>query len=210
MSDKTGAALDRRRALGIGAAVAGVGLAAAACTSNSTPSGNEGNVNSINQLVTQQSNLTLAAYDKVAKNPACVYPAEQMTTSLELENLRKKLLMFNEPTKLGYVYLFTPMGQLIAYLPVQGKISSTQSGMTAITSVYAGGGTNGGGNVPVDMPADDLSYGPNEGGDAGIFFFTPDGVYVNWAGPYLYTDTPLNILASTAVLEYKNGSKPIN
>lgn len=203
-------ALDRRRVLGVGAGVVGVGLAAAACSSNGTPSAKEGDVDSINQLVTQQANLTLAAYNQVAKNPNCVYPAGQMKTSLELENLRKKLLMFNEPTKLGWVYLFTPMGQLIAYLPVQGKISSTQSGMTATTDVYASGGSSGGGNVAVDMPADDLSYGPNEGGDQGIFFFTPDDIYVNWAGPYLYTDTEMNILSSTTVLKYPSNAKTVN
>ena len=33
----------------------------------------------------------------------------------------------------------------------------------------------------------DGSYGEN---DAGIFFFTPDGKYIEWTGTYLYSDIP--------------------
>lgn len=33
----------------------------------------------------------------------------------------------------------------------------------------------------------DGSYGEN---DNGIFFFTPDGKYIEWTGIYLYSDIP--------------------
>lgn len=36
----------------------------------------------------------------------------------------------------------------------------------------------------------DGSYGAN---DNGIFFFTPDGKYVEWTGTYLYSDIPFEI-----------------
>ena len=36
----------------------------------------------------------------------------------------------------------------------------------------------------------DGSYCEN---DAGIFFFTPDGKYVEWTGTYLYSDIPFEI-----------------
>lgn len=36
----------------------------------------------------------------------------------------------------------------------------------------------------------DGSYGEN---DTGIFFFTPDGKYIEWNGGYLYSDIPFEI-----------------
>ena len=33
-------------------------------------------------------------------------------------------------------------------------------------------------------------YGEN---DNGIFFFTPDGKYVEWTGTYLYSDIPFEV-----------------
>lgn len=36
----------------------------------------------------------------------------------------------------------------------------------------------------------DGSYGTNNNG---IFFFTPDGKYVEWTGTYLYSDIPFEI-----------------
>ena len=34
------------------------------------------------------------------------------------------------------------------------------------------------------------SYGEN---DQGIFFFTPDGKYIEWTGAYLYSDIPFTV-----------------
>lgn len=36
----------------------------------------------------------------------------------------------------------------------------------------------------------DGSYGEN---DNGIFFFTPDGKYIEWTGEYLYSDLPFEV-----------------
>ena len=36
----------------------------------------------------------------------------------------------------------------------------------------------------------DGSYGEN---DNGIFFFTPDGKYIEWTGTYLYSDIPFEV-----------------
>ena len=36
----------------------------------------------------------------------------------------------------------------------------------------------------------DGSYGEN---DNGIFFFTPDGKYIEWTGIYLYSDIPFEV-----------------
>ena len=44
----------------------------------------------------------------------------------------------------------------------------------------------------------DGSYGEN---DNGIFFFTPDGKYVEWTGIYLYSDIPFELDAPTVLLQ---------
>jgi hypothetical protein len=41
--------------------------------------------------------------------------------------------------------------------------------------------------------SDDGSYGPEEGGDAGVFFFTTSGVLVEWNGHWSYSDAPINL-----------------
>jgi len=50
----------------------------------------------------------------------------------------------------------------------------------------------------VSSPAEDGSYGTN--GDA-IFFFTTEGVYVEWRGDYMLCDQPLK-LSTTPELVY--------
>ena len=66
---------------------------------------------------------------------------------------------------------------------VDGKVSSLNSYLTP-DSIYPG-------STSCEWLADvDGSYGEN---DAGIFFFTPDGKYVEWTGTYLYSDIPFEI-----------------
>lgn len=200
-----------RRNLLLGAVGAGALVGAAACNSNgnsNTGGGVTQNAGSVNDMVVQEGALSYMAWNQVKSNPDLAYPYQLLKESLELKQQREKLLRMNQAEKIGYAYLFSPNGQLIAFLPVQGKVSSTQSSMTTSVGVYSSTGSSGGGNVPVELPGDDLSFGKNEGGDNGQFFFTPDGVYVYWNGPILYVDAALDILQSTAVLRYKDGSKP--
>jgi hypothetical protein len=44
----------------------------------------------------------------------------------------------------------------------------------------------------------DGSYGEN---DSGIFFFTPDGKYVEWSGDYLYSDIPFVVDAPVVTVK---------
>lgn len=200
----------RRNLLAGAGLVAAVGAAAAACGSDGTPNtgGNvDQNAGSVNDLQNQEEKLTVQPFNAVKADPEQKYPAALIKRSLELRQQQEKLLRFNTAEKLGWAYLFTN-GMLIAELPVKGKISSTQSSMTTDVGIYKDPGTSGGGNVAVKVPSDDLSFGPNEGGDSGKFFFTPDGVYVFWDGPLLYLDAPLDILSNQAVLKYNHGSQP--
>ena len=79
---------------------------------------------------------------------------------------------------LGYIILFTESGSVVGRFVVDGKVSSLNSFLTP-DSTYVESGRY--------LPDVDGSYGEN---DCGIFFFTPDGKYVEWTGTYLYSDIP--------------------
>ena len=86
---------------------------------------------------------------------------------------------------LGYIALFTDSGAVVGKFIVDGKVSSLNSYLTPDSECYSASSSY------VKWLADvDGSYGEN---DAGIFFFTPDGKYVEWTGTYLYSDIPFEI-----------------
>lgn len=88
---------------------------------------------------------------------------------------------------LGYIALFTDNGAVVGKFIVDGKVSSLNSFLTpnTVDNYYANGGV-----ITTELADVDGSYGEN---DNGIFFFTPDGKYVEWTGTYLYSDIPFEI-----------------
>ena len=89
---------------------------------------------------------------------------------------------------LGYIVLFTESGAVVGSFIVDGKVSSLNSFLTPDSEYY---------EIDIESAsyrdnkwlADvDGSYGQN---DNGIFFFTPDGKYIEWTGTYLYSDIPM-------------------
>lgn len=91
---------------------------------------------------------------------------------------------------LGYIVLFSG-NTVVGSFVVDGKVSSLNSFLTPgnTDSTY---GTASGGytTVTTEMADVDGSYGEN---DSGIFFFTPDGKYIEWTGTYLYSDIPFEV-----------------
>lgn len=100
---------------------------------------------------------------------------------------------------LGYVVLFTEGGGVVGRFCVQGKVSSLNSFLTPDSEYYEKANYSFG-NINFTRAVDrysnkwiadvDGSYGEN---DAGIFFFTPDGKYIEWNGCYLYSDIPFEV-----------------
>ena len=92
---------------------------------------------------------------------------------------------------LGYIVLFTEGGAVVGSFIVDGKVSSLNSFLTPDSEYYEqeywgdGDSRNGPNKWLADV---DGSYGQN---DNGIFFFTPDGKYMEWTGIYLYSDIPM-------------------
>lgn len=101
---------------------------------------------------------------------------------------------------LGYIVLLTDSGAVVGSFIVDGKVSSLNSFLTPDSEYYEKDlGYNSGYNE--NSPSADRrsnkwladvdgSYGEN---DTGIFFFTPDGKYIEWTGTYLYSDIPMEV-----------------
>lgn len=88
---------------------------------------------------------------------------------------------------LGYAVLLTESGSVVGKFTVDGKVSSLNSFLTPDSEYYSDGSCRNRWLADVDG-----SYGEN---DNGIFFFTPDGKYVEWSGIYLYSDIPFEVSA---------------
>lgn len=81
---------------------------------------------------------------------------------------------------LGYIVLMSG-NTVVGRFEVDGKVSSLNSYLTPDSDYYGYSSTN------YWLADVDGSYGTN---DNGIFFFTPDGKYIEWTGTYLYSDIP--------------------
>lgn len=134
---------------------------------------------------------------------AVPYPLDAMRDSVERRNLRERLLRFNKPDKIGYVYLLSNTGSIVAFYTIKGKISSTQSQLTASDKSECHS-TNCGSAVVRSAPGDDGSYGDNE---PGVFFFTTEDVLVQWEGQFMYSDAPLHLTSAPLIVETP-GAKP--
>ena len=91
---------------------------------------------------------------------------------------------------LGYIVLFTESGAVVGSFIVDGKVTSLNSFLTPDSEYYevVGDAKNGSYDENNWLADVDGSYGQN---DNGIFFFTPDGKYIEWTGTYLYSDIPM-------------------
>ena len=156
----------------------------------------------------QEIESTLGIGDKLSKNQPT--PTD-IDYSLERYNLIRRTYWVNGQREkantfvcevekpLGYVALFLENGACAGKFIVDGKISSLNSFLTPDSEYYelVYGGTYSKENKW--LPDVDGSYGSN---DNGIFFFTPDGKYIEWTGTYLYSDIPFEV--KDTVVTYNN------
>ena len=158
---------------------------------------------SCDDIGSQQSKSTKTTEQYTEAAVAAVpYPLAEMKASgwIERQNLKERLLRFSKANKISYIYLMSAQGQLIASYTVKGKVSNTASQLTAsqkINSKYEG-------DPVTDLPDDQSTWGPT---DPGIFFFTTDGVMIQWSADYILSDAPLGITTAPQLV-YTEGSKP--
>lgn len=132
--------------------------------------------------------------DAFAKQQAAVpYPASALNDSLERRNVKERLLRYNSPSKISYIYLMSQTGGIYAYFTIKGKVSSTNSQLTPPQNINYDQGSGGGGNTTTESMGDDGSYGPEECGSLGVFFFDTNTVMHEWCGQWAYSDAPMNL-----------------
>jgi len=98
---------------------------------------------------------------------------------------------------LGYIVLFAG-NTVVDRFVVDGKVSSLNSYLTPDSDYYeiaTGASSTYKNNWLADV---DGTYGEN---DNGIFFFTPNGNYIEWTGEYLYSDIPFEV--ESPVVKYE-------
>lgn len=123
----------------------------------------------------------------------------QITRSLERENIKRRIEFINQPDNIGYLYLLSDNGQLVKEVQVLGKVSSLNSYLTPMEELTYGRVDNYGGQLYVAESADlDGTWGENQ---AGIFWFTPDGVYQEWTGLYLYSSQRMTFNTQPLLIE---------
>lgn len=111
---------------------------------------------------------------------------------------RANTLVCEVEKPLGYIALFLENGACAGKFIVDGKITSLNSYLTPDSEYYELVYVGAYSRENKWLPDVDGSYGSN---DNGIFFFTPDGKYVEWSGTYLYSDIPFEV--KDAVVTYK-------
>jgi hypothetical protein len=113
-------------------------------------------------------------------------PPPRLSTSLERKNLVRRLERINTENLVSYVYLVSQTGKVMAFYTVDGKVTSLNAYLTGDTRPAYWKSTV----YEAELPDYDGAYGKNADG---VFFFTTEGVYVEWAGDYLWSDQPLKL-----------------
>lgn len=149
----------------------------------------------------QDIDTTLANANSIQENQPT---PDDLEYSLERYNLIRRAYWVNGQREkaislpceierpLGYIVLFTEGGGVVGRYIVDGKVTSLNSYLTPDSEWYENGEYRN--NWLADV---DGSYGEN---DQGIFFFTPDGKYIEWTGIYLYSDIPFEVTTPTIVI----------
>ena len=139
------------------------------------------------------SNLQQNEQEKVSINQykmETVTPIPSLEKSLERENIKKRLELWNNDNKESYIYLIS-FGRVMAFYVVKGKITSGNKRLTS-TERFVGGKDCGDSycDMLIESPELDGTYGSS---NPYIYFWTTDGAYVQWNGEYMLSDQPLKL-----------------
>lgn len=187
----------RRRVRGLVAAMLSIPLLvlvmAASCNSSAPTATNAQTAqNNLSGVISQEfRNAVQYPFASCASGNCKPQPP---TDPLELQNLAKRLVQYNAKGNTNYVYLLTYTGSPVGYYVIHGKVSSTGSQMTSTDMNVTCNGSSSCTNL---APGDDGSYGPEEGGQNGIFFYTSGGALVE-------TNDPFWIVSSAPIPTYIN------
>ncbi len=174
----------------------------AACSDVSTSGYTEPTDNRSNYEQQAQAN------EESAKNITQEYGTVSLSRSQDYENIMRRAEYLNQANNVGYLYLLTETGALVRESQVLGKVTSLNSYITPmeeIVKVAEGSHRYESWGYPdefvvVQAPDLDGTYGENVNG---IFWFTPDGVYQEWVGLYLFSSERLTFTDTAVLVESK-------
>lgn len=126
-------------------------------------------------------------------------PIPKLNDSLERANISKRLTTFSDPNKLSYIYLVS-FGKVMAFYTVKGKITSGSKRLTPSDQLVDNSYTND--QYVVQAPELDGTYGNSADY---IYFWTTDGVYVQWNGEYMMADQPLQLTTQPELVRSVSG-----
>lgn len=130
------------------------------------------------------------AFDQ--QRAAVKYPADELRDSLERRNIRKRLLITNNPNTIGYVY-YAPFGKLMGYWTIKGKVSSVKSQMNPADELTDDLSDCSGcfESQVIESAGDDGAFGENQDS---VYFFTTEDVMVEVPeDDYFYSTQPVTI-----------------
>lgn len=156
----------------------------------------------------QKKQNDLAGREATLFSAAVPYPYANQAPSNPLEriNLKKRLLEYNSSGDTNYVYLLNFQGEPIGYYVINGKVSSTDSSMTSTDVNTNCSNLNDGGGQACTNKAigDDGTYGSEEGGQNGVFFYTAAGNLVETNDPFwVVSAQPIKLYKSAPQLDAK-------
>ena len=137
------------------------------------------------ERITPESQAVQQNQDKLYNS----VPLPQLDTSLERINIKKRLELWNNENKVSYIYLVN-YGRVMAFYTVKGKVTSGSKRLTATDKIVQNNSYESGAYSVIGAPELDGTYGNS---NPYIFFWTTDGVYVQWSGDYMLVDQPLQL-----------------
>ncbi|MDJ0342197.1 hypothetical protein QMK19_03225 [Streptomyces sp. H10-C2] len=177
------------------ATLAALGTGAAACSSGSS---------SATQAQASSNDDAGIEYQKFTAAVPYPYKNGEPSDPLERKNLARRLTQYNSKGATNYVYVFAGYtDKVVGYYVITGKVSSTGSQMTSTqANTHCG---YGGDHIVCTNEAigDDGSFGPNEGGQNGVFFFTTTGALIETNQPWIVSSQPIKVYADAPQLDAK-------
>lgn len=117
-------------------------------------------------------------------------PLPTLNNSLERQNIKNRLEMFDDQNRISYIYLVS-FGKVMSFYTVKGKITSGNKRLTSTErTIEDCAGVANCAKFVVESPELDGTYGASS---PYIFFWTTDGIYVQWSGEYMLSSEPLKL-----------------
>ncbi|GEM_PF-2864051 len=123
--------------------------------------------------------------------------AYEQTHSVERDNINTRLKLFDDPNHILWIYCLSDTGNVVLSSPLVGKVTSSGKRLEPReASGRVGGDGHNYGYVGKEkyhtneILGVDGTYGSS---DSYVYWFTPEGQYLQWNGNYLLSSVPFKL-----------------